>query len=92
MIGKKAGSRKLPFSIVILTCVSCKIMESVITDYIVPQLHNSGSMSTISMVKVVPVQQTCSLLSNFGQAGLTQVSVWTLSTSITEKHSIQWIM
>jgi len=28
-----------------LTCVSCKIMESVIRDYIAEQLHNSGSMS-----------------------------------------------
>jgi len=29
-----------------LTCVSCKTMESIIKEYNVEQLHNSGSMST----------------------------------------------
>ena len=44
----KNGSKLDPgnYRPVSLTCVSYKIMESIIKDYIVEQLHNSGSMST----------------------------------------------
>jgi len=36
--------RPVSLTVTSLTCVSCKIMESIIKDYIVEQLHNSGSM------------------------------------------------
>lgn len=43
----KKGSKSDPgnYRPVSLTCVSCKIMESIIRDYIVEQLNNSESMS-----------------------------------------------
>ena len=77
----KKGSKLDPgnYRPVSLTCVSCKIMESIIKVILLTYFQSYEVAQQISMVlpKVIPVQQICSLPLNFGQAGLTQVLVWT---------------